>query len=338
MYNNGNSSKNVTGASVVDGTLENADYADNGLSGDKIDGGTISNFQSTGIDDRLSTGKNITLSDSSVTVDANLHCKNSANTTLTLENTDTSVGTDQILGTIEFKQNDSSSAGVGVVGRIKSINESSWSGLAGLSFETGDASSLTERMRIGSNGNVDFKTFSTTGASYGLRIDQAINPNSIALDYSTDSLGGQHFARFYTSNGLVGNIAVNASSTSYNTTSDYRLKELDVPMVGSIDRLKLLRPINFTWKKAGTSTDGFFAHEAQAVVPECVTGTKDAMMDEEYEVTPAVVDADGNVTTEAVMGTRSVPDYQGIDQSKLVPLLVSALQEAIARIETLEKA
>jgi hypothetical protein len=63
MYNNGNSSKNVTGASVVDGTLENADYADNGLSGDKIDGGIISNFQSTGIDDRLPTGKVLTLSD-----------------------------------------------------------------------------------------------------------------------------------------------------------------------------------------------------------------------------------------------------------------------------------
>jgi hypothetical protein len=57
MYNNGNSSKNVTGASVVDGTLENADYADNAISGDKVDGGIISNFQSTGIDDRLATGK-----------------------------------------------------------------------------------------------------------------------------------------------------------------------------------------------------------------------------------------------------------------------------------------
>jgi hypothetical protein len=72
------------------------------------------------------------------------------------------------------------------------------------------------------------------------------------------------------------------------------------------------------------------------VVPEAVTGTKDAMTTEEYEVTPAVLDDDGNVVTEAVMGTREVPDYQGIDQSKLVPLLTGALQEAIARIETLE--
>jgi hypothetical protein len=66
------------------------------------------------------------------------------------------------------------------------------------------------------------------------------------------------------------------------------------------------------------------------------------MKDEEYEVTAAVYevrDEDDNVTTEAaeaVMGTRSVPDMQGIDQSKLVPLLVAALQEAIARIEILE--
>ena len=60
------------------------------------------------------------------------------------------------------------------------------------------------------------------------------------------------------------------------------------------------------------------------------------MQDEEYEVTPPVLDEDGNVTEEAVMGTRSVPDYQGIDQAKLVPLLTAALQEAIAKIETLE--
>jgi hypothetical protein len=71
MYNNGNSSKNVTGSSVVDGTLENADYADNAISGDKIDGGIISNFQSTGIDDRLPTGKVLTLSDDETSVSNN---------------------------------------------------------------------------------------------------------------------------------------------------------------------------------------------------------------------------------------------------------------------------
>jgi hypothetical protein len=68
MYNNGNSSKNVTGSSVVDGSLDSADFPDNGLSGDKIDGGIISNFQSTGVDDRLTTGKVLTLSDATIDV------------------------------------------------------------------------------------------------------------------------------------------------------------------------------------------------------------------------------------------------------------------------------
>ena len=71
-------------------------------------------------------------------------------------------------------------------------------------------------------------------------------------------------------------------------------------------------------------------------MPEAVTGTKDATKEEEYEVTPAVLNDDGEQVTPAVMDTRTVPDHQGIDQSKLVPLLTAALQEAIAKIETLE--
>ena len=67
MYNSGNSSKNVTGASVVDGTLENADYADNAISGDKIDGGTISNFTSTGVDDNATSTK-VTVTDTGLGV------------------------------------------------------------------------------------------------------------------------------------------------------------------------------------------------------------------------------------------------------------------------------
>lgn len=133
-----------------------------------------------------------------------------------------------------------------------------------------------------------------------------------------------------------GSITSNGTSTSYNTTSDYRLKEDWQPMTGASERVKALKPVNFAWKVDGSRVDGFLAHEAQAVVPEAVTGEKDAMRDEEYEVTPAVLDDDGNVVTPAVMGTRSVPDYQGIDQSKLVPLLTAALQEALAEINDLK--
>jgi hypothetical protein len=147
--------------------------------------------------------------------------------------------------------------------------------------------------------------------------------------------------RFHTSaggTGQVGSITVSGSSTSYNTSSDYRLKENVVNLTGASERVNQLNPSRFNFIADDTNTvvDGFLAHEVATVVPEAITGTKDAMMDEEYEVTPAVLDDDGNVTKEAVMGTRSVPDYQGIDQSKLVPLLTAALQEALAKIDAME--
>jgi hypothetical protein len=107
-------------------------------------------------------------------------------------------------------------------------------------------------------------------------------------------------------------------------------------MTGASARVLALKPVNFEWISSGERVDGFLAHEAQEVVPEAVHGTKDAMRDEEYEVTAAVLDADGRVVTEAVMGTRSVPDMQGIDQSKLVPLLTAALQEALTKIASME--
>jgi hypothetical protein len=118
--------------------------------------------------------------------------------------------------------------------------------------------------------------------------------------------------RFENPNGVVGSISTSASATAYNTSSDYRLKEDVQPMVGSVDRLMALKPVNFAWKVDGSRVDGFLAHEAQEVVPEAVTGEKDA------------VDKHGK------------PEYQGIDQSKLLPVVVAALQEALQKIEALE--
>jgi len=141
---------------------------------------------------------------------------------------------------------------------------------------------------------------------------------------------------FHKNGTAVGSVSVTASATAYNTSSDYRLKTDAQPMTGASARVQALNPVNFEWLSDGTRVDGFLAHEAQAVVPEAVHGTKDAMRDEEYEVTPAVLDDDGNETTAAVMGTRSVPDYQGIDQSKLVPLLTAALQESLTAITDLK--
>jgi hypothetical protein len=144
------------------------------------------------------------------------------------------------------------------------------------------------------------------------------------------------YINWINANGTVGSIAATGSGVAYNTSSDYRLKEDWQLISAASDRVLALKPINFAWIVDGSRVDGFLAHELAEVVPEAVTGTKDAMMDEEYEVTAAVLDDDGNVVTEAVMGTRSVPYYQGIDQSKLVPLLTAALQEALTKIADME--
>jgi hypothetical protein len=152
----------------------------------------------------------------------------------------------------------------------------------------------------------------------------------------TDGSGGEAM-RFISNTSIVGFINTTGTNTSYLTSSDYRLKEDWQPIENSIDRFMQLKPCNFAWKIDGTRVDGFLAHEAQEVVPESVTGTKDAVRTEEYEVEPAVYDEEGNAITEAVIGEREVPDYQGIDQSKLVPLITAALQDAIKKIEALEE-
>jgi len=161
-------------------------------------------------------------------------------------------------------------------------------------------------------------------------------PNTTCCTFQRDTSDGTA-VQFRRGSSYVGTISVTGSATAYNTSSDYRLKDNITAITSGIDRLKQLKPSRFNFKvDEDVTVDGFIAHEVSSIVPEAITGEKDAMRDEEYEVTPAVEASEGVDAVPAVMGTRSVPDYQGIDQSKLIPLLTAALQEAITKIETLE--
>jgi hypothetical protein len=171
------------------------------------------------------------------------------------------------------------------------------------------ASSPTERMRITNGGDFYFNCTVTTKTTEGFRVENDGQPSV------SRGSAGSFMLFFHAGDGsTIGSITNSGgTATAYNTSSDYRLKENVNPVSDGITRLQQLKPSRFNFiSDPDTVIDGFLAHEVQAVVPECVTGEKDA------------VDDDGN------------PVYQGIDQSKLVPLLTAALQEAIAKIETLE--
>jgi hypothetical protein len=198
-----------------------------------------------------------------------------------------------------------------------------------------DFTSAAERMRIDNGGNL---LVGDTSVASGSNSTCTISSGG-TISTSRAATNTQSHHVFYNPNGNVGTITTNGTSTAYNTSSDYRLKENVTATWDATTRLKQLNPVRFNFiADPDTTVDGFLAHEVQDVVPEAITGTHNGMRDEEYEVTPAVLDDDGNEVTPAVMGTRSVPDYQGIDQSKLVPLLVKTIQELEARITALETA
>ena len=186
---------------------------------------------------------------------------------------------------------------------------------ANLEFYTAASDTPAERMRIESNGRVCInRTTSQSGGQLSINYTNGFTAGLAVRDTKTTGTG----IVLHVVNGsgsIIGGISQNQSSTSFNTSSDYRLKENIVDLDGAIDRVKQLLPKRFNFiNDADTTVDGFLAHEAQTVVPEAVTGTHNE------------VDDDGN------------PVMQGIDQAKLVPLLTAALQEAITRIEALENA
>jgi hypothetical protein len=172
------------------------------------------------------------------------------------------------------------------------------------------ATNANIRMRISENGDVSIKTTSAIGR-FNVQSDDAATAIVAGNVSGTAAYNG---ALFY-NNGftsLVGQISIAGSTASYLSVSDYRLKESVAPMTGALATVAQLKPVTYKWKSDGSDGQGFIAHELQAVVPDCVTGDKDAVDDE------------------------GKPKYQGVDTSFLVATLTAALQESHQLIKDLQ--
>ena len=174
----------------------------------------------------------------------------------------------------------------------------------------------TERMRIDSSGVLLVNDTSPLIANSLDRVQVGCSVPSGGNQYG-EMIGGNaqsytvyamRFVNTYTP-AVVGTITIGSSSTAYNTSSDYRLKQNITPMTGALATVSTLKPVTYKWKLDGKDGQGFIAHELAEVMPEAVTGEKDAV-DEENK-----------------------PVYQGVDTSFLVATLTAAIQELNAKVE-----
>jgi hypothetical protein len=182
-------------------------------------------------------------------------------------------------------------------------------GGADIRFLTASASNTnpSERMRIDSDGRLLVNTTSTL--SNGVVQIKGVSNARACMTLGVATNGNAAIDFLNASNVFAGSIVVNASSVAYNTSSDYRLKENIAPMTGALATVQALKPVTYTWKADGSDGQGFIAHELAEVVPDAVTGEKDA------------VNEDGSIKP------------QGIDTSFLVATLTAAIQELKAELD-----
>ncbi len=189
-------------------------------------------------------------------------------------------------------------------------------GLVGIGTGT---TSLAARLHVenGGSGNVAFLKHASSGIAVTLKLQN---------NRATGTLAGEQISFTDDTGTQRGKITNTTATTTYHTSSDYRLKENEVLISDGIERIKQLKPYKFSWKHIPNKiVDGFFAHEVENLVEDCVDGTKDRVVTKD--------DHDKGDYLDKEIGTEI---HQMMDHSKLVPLIVAALQEAIGRIEVLE--
>jgi len=252
------------------------------------------------------------------------------------------------------------SSGDFVIESLGADKDMIFKGLDGSSVITALTLDMSEGGDTTFNSNVRTKFIVQSGISSGANCRQ-----------TTASGNHAYFASQFRDNSgnVIGSIQVNTTNTNFNTSSDYRLKENVTYDFDATSRLKELKPARFNWiKDSDTTVDGFLAHEVShdadgnPLVPEAVTGSKDATQ----KIQNVVLNADGSFLADNIseknwtkgklsstdddgntvdpiyasdttwVASKTVPDYQSIDQSKLVPLLVKTIQELEARITALE--
>jgi len=302
---------------------------------------TITNFKSTGIDDNadattitIDSSERVGIGTSSPTTKLNLDI-GTDNTGILVNSTDTTTG-------IALADNGGSAV-------VQTTSSGAFRVLVG-----GDASTTGdnsyEGMRIHDDGEVDINVDNSgtsvkalhvlpygtgTGMYDGVQIATDSNRSFMGLFRQTTA-SSSHI-KFYNTNGSIGSIKTSGTSTSFNTSSDHRLKENISYDFDATTRLKQLKPARFNFiADADKTLDGFIAHEVQSIVPEAVHGTHNEVQTwKEHEELPEGVSVGDNKVDE---NGNTIPEYQGIDQAKLVPLLVKTIQELEARITALENA
>jgi hypothetical protein len=213
-------------------------------------------------------------------------------------------------------------------------------GAVGFTTRTNGGASYGERMRVTENGGTRFQCQSFAAQPSSTNAGVEINNTNSGSRFFGFGTGTETQIEFGNTNGTRGSIQTTSGGTSYNTTSDYRLKENVASMTGALAKVQQLKPCTYKWKLDGSDGQGFIAHELQEVIPDCVTGEKDGTED-----IGTITDANGGIVSTNVKEPHSIGEgltwtktgseikYQMVDTSFLVATLTAAIQELKATVD-----